>query len=129
MMMKTYTSQLGFQETVEALEKNAVECGWGVTQKHDLQEIYIRAGFSDMTKVKIIYLCNPEGGYAILQNDELKALSVMMPMPVSIHERNDGTVGISAMNLGMMSGMFAETAKEVLANGAENFERSLSGII
>jgi uncharacterized protein (DUF302 family) len=82
-----------------------------------------------MTRVKILYYCNPEGGYAILKNDDFKALSVMMPMPVSVYERTDGTVGISAMNLGMMSGMFAGTVKEVLEKGAEDFEKSLEGVV
>jgi hypothetical protein len=30
-----------------------------------------------------------------------KALSVMMPMPVSVYKKNDGTFGISIMNLSM----------------------------
>jgi uncharacterized protein (DUF302 family) len=129
MMMKSYTSKLGFDETVETLEDNAVKCGWEVPQVRDLQAVYLEAGLKDMSKVKIIYLCNPKGGYSILQDDEFKALSVMMPMPVSVYERNDGSVGISAMNLGMMSGMFGGTTKEVLEGGAENFERSLEGIV
>lgn len=43
------------------------------------------AGLSDMTRVKILYLCNPEGGYEILKSDDFKAMSVMMPMPVSVY--------------------------------------------
>lgn len=129
MMMKSFTSKLGFEETVEALEDNAVKCGWEVPQVRDLQALYLEAGLKDMSKLKTIYLCNPQGGYSILQDDEFKALSVMMPMPVSVYERNDGSVGISAMNLGMMAGMFHGTTKEVLENGAENFEKSLEGIV
>jgi uncharacterized protein (DUF302 family) len=129
MMMKSYTSKLGFDETVEALEYNAVKCGWEIPQVRDLQNTYKKAGLSDMTRVKILYYCNPEGGYSILKNDEFKAMSVMMPMPVSVHEKNDGTVGISAMNLGMMSAMFSGDVKEVLTQGAENFEKSLEGVV
>ena len=67
--------------------------------------------------------------FAILKNDDFKALSVMMSMPVSVYEKNDGTVGISAMNLGMMSGMFSGAVKDVLTKGAEDFERSLEGVV
>ena len=129
MMMKSYTSNLGFDETVEALEHNAVKCGWEIPHVRDLQNTYMEAGLSDMTRVKILYYCNPEGGYSILKNDEYKPLSVMMPMPVSVYEKNDGTVGISAMNLGMMSAMFSGDVKEVITQGAENFEKSLEGVV
>jgi uncharacterized protein (DUF302 family) len=129
MMMKSYTSKLRFDETVEALEQNAVKCGWEIPQVRNLQHTYLEAGLSDMTRVKILYLCNPEGGYAILKSDKFKAMSVMMPMPVSVYENNDGSVGISSMNLGMMAGMFSGDVKETLVNGATDFEESLVGIV
>lgn len=129
MMMKSYTSKLGFDETVAALEHNSVMCGWEIPQVRDLQNTYKEAGLSDMTRVKILYFCNPEGGYAILKSDDFKALSVMMPMPVSVYEKNDGTVGISSMNLSMMSQMFSGKVKEVLTKGMEDFEQSLEGIV
>jgi hypothetical protein len=56
-------------------------------------------------------------------------MAVMMPMPVSVYEKNDGSVGISSMNLAMMSGMYTGVVKEVLEKGAEDFEKSLEGII
>ena len=129
MMVKSYASKLSFDETVQALEHNAVIYGWEIPQVRNLQNTYIEAGMSDMTHIKILYLCNPEGGYSILKSDDFKALSVMMPMPVSVYEKNDGTVGISTMNLSMMAGMFSDTVKEVLQRGAEDFEKSLEGIV
>jgi uncharacterized protein (DUF302 family) len=129
MMMTSYTSRLNFDETVDALERNTVMNGWEIPQVRDLQHTYLEAGLSDMTRVKILYLCNPEGGYAILKSDDFKAMSVMMPMPVSVYEKNDGSVGISSMNLAMVSGMYSGVVKEVLEKGAEDFEKSLEGII
>jgi uncharacterized protein (DUF302 family) len=129
MMMTSYTSRLNFDETVDALERNTVMNGWEIPQVRDLQHTYLEADLSDMTRVKILYLCNPEGGYAILKSDDFKAMSVMMPMPVSVYEKNDGSVGISSMNLAMMSGMYSGVVKEVLEKGAEDFEKSLEGII
>lgn len=128
MMFKTYKSNLGFEETVQTLEKNGEANGWDVEGVRDLQKTYIKAGLKDMSKVKILYFCNPEGGYAILKNDDNKPMSVMMPMPVSVYEKTDGTVEIAAMNLGMMGDMFSGVVKEVLINGAHYFENSLEGI-
>ena len=129
MMFKVYKSKLGFDETVSAVTEAAPRNGWRILDIRDLQKEYQEAGLSEMTKVKIIYFCNPQGGYDILKDDSNKSMSVMMPMGVSIYETSDGRVEIAAMNLGMMSGMFSGIVKEVLSNGAANLEKTLQGVV
>jgi uncharacterized protein (DUF302 family) len=129
MMFKVYQSKLDFDETVSAVAEAAPRNGWEIPDIRDLQKEYQKAGLSDATKVKIIYFCNPQGGYDILKDDRNKSMSVMMPMGVSIYETSDGQVEIAAMNLGMMSGMFSGVVQEVLNNGAANLEKTLQGIV
>ncbi len=129
MMFKVYKSKLGFDETVSTVAEAASINGWQIPDIRDLQREYQEAGLSDMTKVKIIYFCNPPGGYDILKDDRNKSMSVMMPMGVSIYEISDGRVEIAAMNLGMMSGMFSGVIQEVMSNGAANLEKTLQGVV
>jgi len=129
MMFNVYKSTLNFDETVAALEHAAPEHGWTIPDIRDLQQEYQRLGLSDMTKVKILYFCMAQGGYKILQDDRNKAMSVMMPMGVSVYETSEGKVEIAAMNLAMMSGMFAGVTQDVLSNGAKNLENTLAGIV
>ncbi len=129
MMFKVYRSKLGFDETVSTVAEAASRNGWEIPDIRDLQEEYLKAGLSDMTKVKILYFCNPPGGYDILKEDRNKSMSVMMPMGVSIYQTSDGRVEIAAMNLGMMSGMFSGAVKDVLSNGAANLEKTLEGVV
>ena len=129
MMFKVYKSKLGIDETVSAVAEAATRNGWQIPDIRDLQKEYQEAGFSGMTKVKILYFCNPQGGYDILKDDKNKSMSVMMPMGVSIYETSDGRVEIAAMNLGMMSGMFSGAVQEVLSNGAANLEKTLQGVV
>jgi uncharacterized protein (DUF302 family) len=129
MMFKVYQSKLGFDETVSAVAEAAPINGWQIPDIRDLQKEYQETGLSDTTKVKIIYFCNPQGGYDILQDDSNKSMSVMMPMGVSIYETSDGRVEIAAMNLGMMSGMFSGVVQEVLNNGAANLEKTLQRVL
>ncbi len=129
MMFKVYKSKLGFDETVSAVTEAAPRNGWQFPDIRDLQKEYQEAGLSEMTKVKIVYFCNPQGGYDILKDDSNKSMSVMMPMGVSIYETSDGRVEIAAMNLGMMSGVFSGIVKEVLSNGAANLEKTLQGVV
>ncbi len=129
MMFATYKSKLDFDETVSSLEESAKKNGWTIPEIRDLQQDYIEAGLEDMTKVKILYFCNAQGGYDILKNDDYKKMSVMMPMGVSIYETNDGQVKIAAMNIGFMSMMFSGTVKKVLQNGGGNFRNSVKNVI
>jgi uncharacterized protein (DUF302 family) len=83
-----------------------------------------------MTQCTILYFCNPQGGYAIFtSNDTNKAMSVMMPMGVSVYETTDGQVKIAAMNLGLMSNFFSGAVKEVFKDGGARYEKSLEGIV
>jgi uncharacterized protein (DUF302 family) len=129
MMFKAYASRLGFDETVEKLHENALNNGWTIPDVRDLQQEYIDSGIKEMTRLKVLYFCNSNGGYSIIQNDEKKAMSVMMPMGVSVYEKKDGSVEVAAMNIGMMGGMFSGEAKEVFTDSGERLEASLDGII
>ena len=129
MMFATYKSKLDFDETVSSLEESAKKNGWTIPEIRDLQQDYIKDGLADMTKVKILYFCNPQGGYNILKDDDYKKMSVMMPMGVSVYENNDSQVKIAAMNIGFMSMMFSGMVKKVLQDGGERFRNSIENII
>ena len=129
MMFATFKSKLDFDETVSSLEKSAKKNGWTIPEIRDLQQDYIEDGLEDMTKIKILYFCNPQGGYNILKDDDYKKMSVMMPMGVSVYEANDGQVYIAAMNIGFMSMMFSGSVKKVLQEGGENFRKSIENIV
>lgn len=128
MMFTVYRSRLDFGATVTALKDAAVENGWRIPMVHDLQESYQEAGYEDMSRVTVLYFCNPDGGYKILQDDAHKPMSVMMPMGVSVYETQDGGVYVAGMDLGRMSMMFGGTVKEVLEMGALNYARTLEPI-
>ena len=129
MMMKTWKSKFDFDETVRAVTESAPKNGWHMPDTRDLQKLWKEQGIEDAPKIKVLYFCDAKGGYSITKDDELKALSVIMPMGVSIYETNDGEVEIAAMNIGMMSGMFTGVAKETLSNSGNNLDICFEDII
>jgi uncharacterized protein (DUF302 family) len=130
MMFRVDTSRLNFEETVATLSESARQNGWLIPDTRDLQHEYHEAGLSDMSQCTILYFCNPQGGYAIFtSNDTNKAMSVMMPMGVSVYETADGQVKVAAMNLGLMSNFFSGAVKEVLKDGGARYEKSLESIV
>lgn len=128
-MFATYKSKLGFDETVFSLGESAKNNGWTIPEIRDLQQDYIEEGHEDMTKIKILYFCNSQGGYNILKDDNYKKMSVMMPMGVSVYKTNDDQVRIAMMNLGFMSMMFSGIVKKVLHDSGKRFTNSIKNII
>ncbi len=128
MMFTVSKSRLDFEDTVTALRESAIKSGWEIPSVYDLQQEYKKAGHEDMTRVKIIYFCNPHGGYRILKDDVEKPMSVIMPAGVSVYEATDGRVYIAGINFERMSGMFGGTTREVLKEAAGNYARTLQDI-
>jgi uncharacterized protein (DUF302 family) len=130
MMFRVDTSRLNFEETISALSESAKQNGWKIPDTRDLQREYHAAGLNDMTQCTILYFCNPQGGYSILTSSDInKAMSVMMPMGVSVYEITNGQVKIAAMNLSLMSNFFSGAVKDVLKDGGARYEKSLEPVI
>ncbi len=62
MMVRVYKSKFSFEETVSAINEAAPQNGWLIPDIRDLQQLYQSEGLSDMIKLKIFYLCNPQDG-------------------------------------------------------------------
>ena len=128
-MFRVSRSKHDFEQTVRMVRENALRVGWDVPWHFELQQHYCERGLSDMTKVVNVYLCNPEGGYAIMKNDVYKPMAVMMPTAVSVYETSRGDVFVSRMNLGRMSSMFGGIVREALRDGGANLEQALEGVV
>ncbi len=128
MVFTVRRSRLDFEDTVAAIRESAINNGWEIPSVYDLQQEYEKAGHEDMTRMKIIYFCNPHGGYRILKDDVEKPMSVIMPAGVSVYEAADGEVYVAGINFERMSGMFGGTVREVLKEAAGNYARTLQDI-
>lgn len=130
MIFRVDPSSLNFEETVSTLTESAKQNGWRIPDTRDLQHEYHNVGLKDMTQCTILYFCNPPDGYAIFTSSDInKAMSVMLPMGVSVYETNDGQVKIAAMNLGLMSNFFSGAVKDVFKDGNARYEKSLEAVI
>jgi uncharacterized protein (DUF302 family) len=128
-MFKVSRSKHDFDQTVRMVRENALRAGWDVPWGFELQQHYLQRGFSDMTKVVNVYLCNPQGGYDIMKSDVYKPMAVMMPTAVSVYETSNGEVHVSRMNLGRMSTMFGGIVREALRGGGANLEKALDEVV
>ena len=119
-MIQEDLSQLGFEETVQAIQDSAAGQDWKVPTVHHIDSSVESAGY-DVLPVAAIKLCQPDHAGRILEEDEAKIVTSMMPCRVSVYETGDGDVVISRMNSGLISKIFGGTVAEVMTQAsAEN---------
>lgn len=95
MMFKVHRSNLDFESTVTSIENAAGSHKWKVPKVYDIQASLVSAGHKDMTRLKIVSLCQREYAYRLLQTDENKFVSAIMPCRAAVYEATDGAVYIS----------------------------------
>jgi len=128
MMIVTKGSQLGFDETVAALERNIEQQGWVLSRVVDMNKSMAKHGVEFEPRVKLVKLCNAKYAKSILATD--RHISVMMPCTFSVWEGDDGKVYVSKMNMGLMAKMFGGNIAEVMGGPvAEDEERILEGLL
>jgi uncharacterized protein (DUF302 family) len=114
LMLNVHKCKLSFDETVSIINENALNNGWKVPKIYNIKKSLVDAGQSDMTRLKIISLCQPDHAYNILLDDDNKKVTAIMPCRIGVYEGNDGEVYIAEMNMGLMSRMFGGTIAEVM---------------
>lgn len=122
MMMKEGESRFNFDESVMVFEETALGMGWSIPAVHDLQATMAKFGH-DVRRVKVFELCHPDHAIKILEQDQERIVSSMMPCRVSIYEKSDGKTYVSWMNTAMMGRMMGGIVAEVMGvASAESLE-------
>jgi len=129
MMINVHKSPYAFEETVTAVETAvAAQEGWKVAKTFDIQKNIVDAGHTDMTRVKIVTLCNPHYANRILSDDPDKVVTTMMPLGIGVYETANGSVYMSEMNVGLVGMMFGGTIAEVMGDASTDIARMMSAV-
>ena len=103
-----HQSRFGFDKTVEMLIADAEKREWKVPAVHDLQQSLAKSG-KTVKPVKVIEICKPEYSGQMLELNDERIISVMMPCRISVYEKEDGLTYVSLINAGeMVSGLPAK---------------------
>ncbi len=122
MMLMEDRSNLGFQETVDTIEKIALEADWQVPSIHPVSNSVAKAGYS-VRPATVVELCHPVLAGQILGSNEGRKVVPLMPCRVAVYENEDGSVTISRMNSVLMSKLFGGIVHKVMSKAAgENEE-------
>jgi uncharacterized protein (DUF302 family) len=92
-----------FDKTVEMIIEEAERQDWKVPAVHDLQLSLEKAG-KKVKPVKIIEICKPAYSGRMLELNNERIMSVMMPCRISVYLKDDDKTYLSLLNGAAMAG-------------------------
>lgn len=120
MMIETH-SNLGFDETIQAIQDNAAAQGWVVPNILRLDKSLAKEGYQ-VGPVAVIELCKPVYAKKVLAEDNARVVSSLMPCRVAVYQKSNGDTILSRMNTGLMSKMFGGLVTEVMSDATRETE-------
>jgi uncharacterized protein (DUF302 family) len=115
-------SNFDFGKTVDLLVSEAERRDWKVPAIHDLQQSLAKSG-KIVKPVKVIEICKPEYSGQMLELNDERIISVMMPCRISVYEKEDGLTYIGLINAGdLASGLPVTIARVMKEASDETFE-------
>ncbi len=127
MMLKEAESNYNFDRSVEVFTQTAEQMGWSIPTVHDMKETMANFGY-DVLNAKVFELCHPEHAVRILERDDERIVSSMMPCRVSIYEKSDGKTYVSWMNTAMMGNMMGGIVADVMGIASKESEQMISSL-
>jgi len=115
-------SKFDFDKTVEMVVAEAERREWKVPAVHDLQQSLAKSG-KTVKPVKVIEICKPAYSGQMLELNDERIMSVMMPCRISIYNKEDGKTYTSLLNgAEMAAGQPSKIAEVMKAASDETFE-------
>lgn len=115
-------SRYGFDETVDRLIKEAEQKEWKIPFVHDLQQSLAKSG-KTVKPVKVIEICKPAYSGQMLELNDERIMSVMMPCRISVYMKDDGETYTAILDgSALSSGQPDRIASIMIAASDETFE-------
>lgn len=127
-MILEQVSQFDFDTTVERLLAEATLREWNNPATHDLQQSLAKAGKS-VKPVKVIEICKPQYSGAMLEKNDERIVSVMMPCRISVYMKDDGKTYVSQINGHILSAGLQPYIAAVMGAAADEVDAIVSTVV
>jgi len=115
-------SKFGFDSTVEMIVAEAERREWKVPALHDLQQSLAKSG-KTVKPVKVVEICKPEYSGQMLELNDERIMSVMMPCRISVYLKDDSKTYVALLNAGeLVAGQPENIARIMKAASDETLE-------
>lgn len=120
-------SKYPFDKTVEILVADAEKRQWKVPAVHDLQLSLSKSGKS-VRPVKVIEICKPEYSGQMLELNDERVMSVMMPCRISVYEKEDGKTYIALIKAGEITSGLQENIARIMKEASDETQEIVTSV-
>jgi uncharacterized protein (DUF302 family) len=115
-------SKYNFDKTVDLIVAEAERREWKIPAVHDLQQSLAKSG-KIVNPVKVIEICKPEYSGQMLELNDERIMSVMMPCRISVYTKENGKTYTALVDgAEMAAGQPGKIAKVMKSASDETFE-------
>jgi uncharacterized protein (DUF302 family) len=121
-------SKFPFDKTVEVLVEQSQQKNWNVPAVHDLQQSLAKSG-KTVKPVKVIEICKPEYSGRMLELNNERIVSVMMPCRISVYQKEDGKAHIALVNMAHLAEGMPANMSEVMKTAAAEVQEIVNTVV
>lgn len=116
------------EKTVELISEAATKCNWQIPAIHNLQQSLAKAG-QTVKPLKVIEICKPEYSGKILNKNDERIVSVMMPCRISVYEKDDNKTYIALIQGAALAAQMPESIKAVMIASSNEVDQIVDSVI
>jgi uncharacterized protein (DUF302 family) len=114
--------------TVEKLIEAATQKGWQSPAVHNLQQSLAKSG-RKVLPVEVVEICKPEYSGRMLEQDDGRVVSILMPYRISVYEESDGKTYVALLNMSVMTAGLSSVAAEAIHAAYDEASRIVESVI
>ena len=116
LMFTETPSPYGLEETAARIQGNMQSLegnGWKLSGLRDPSKAIAAAG-GNVPPVLLVEACSTAYSKPLLEDDDTRILSILMPCTVTVYKKSDGKTYIGTMNSGLMGQLFGAKVASVM---------------
>ncbi len=117
-----------FEKTVELLASAAERLNWMIPATHDLQASLAKAG-KEVRSVKVLEICKPEYSGKMLEKNDERIVSVMMPCRISVYLKEDGKTYVALINGAGLAAGLPEGVRDVIIAASDEVSKIVDSVL
>ena len=121
-------SPYGFDKTVELLTAEAERRHWMIPATHDLQASLAKSGKA-VRSVKVLEICKPVYSGQLLEKNDERIVSVIMPCRISIYLKEDDRTYVAFWDGERLAAGLPENVREVMIAASDEMNQIVDSVI
>ena len=117
-----------FEKTVQLLTSEAERRDWKIPAIHDLRQSLAKAG-KVVNPVKVLEVCKPEFSGKMLEKNDERIVSVMMPCRISIYLKEDGKTYVAMINGAALALQMPLPVRDIMTSASDEVKEIVDSVI